>query len=212
MEKLETFFEKIEQTKIIPAVKIETLEDAIPVANALSQSQINIIEITYRSKVASAAIEAISKNCPQIIVGAGTVTNLKIAKNAVSKGAQFIIMPGFDEKTVDWCIKKNIPVIPGVATPTEIMTCKNKGLKVLKFFPATTCGAIEFLKAIKGPFADIKFIPTGGINEDNAKEYLSLANVIAVGGSWLTKPQFLKEKNFEIISAEAEKSISSIIN
>lgn len=205
MNSIMNVIEKIEKAKIIPAVKIDNKEDAVSVAKALSAGGINIIEITYRTECAGNAISAVVKNCPDILVGAGTVTNLSIAKDAVKNGAKFIVMPGFDRPTVDWCIKKGIPVIPGVATPTEVMTCTNRGLKILKLFPAGALGGKEYLKALAGPFGDVKFIPTGGINSENAGDYLAQKNVIAVGGSWLTPPQALKEKNFGIITAEAKK-------
>lgn len=205
-------FSLIEKTKIIPAVKIENAEDAVSVAKALSAGGINIIEFTYRTAAAGDAIAEVCKNCPDLLTGAGTITDLSKAKDAVKNGAKFIVMPGYDEKTVDWCIKKNIPVIPGVATPTEITVCINKGLKVLKLFPASTVGGTDFLKAVKGPFAEVLFIPTGGVNSDNAKEYLSESNVIAVGGSWLTPASVLKEKSFDRITAEAKDLLSRIIN
>lgn len=202
-------FEIIKKTKIIPAVKIENSDDAIHTAKALAEGGIKIVEFTYRTACAGEAISKVSQNCADILTGAGTITDLKKAKDAVKSGAQFIVMPGFDEKTVDWCIKKNIPVIPGVATPTEIMTCVNKGLKVLKLFPASTLGGIEFLKAVKGPFQDILFIPTGGINSANARTYLELSNVIAVGGSWLTKPEWVKNKEWKRITDEAISSLKN---
>lgn len=210
MKTPEIIFSLIEKTKIIPAVKIDNPDDAIPVADALKQGGINIVEFTYRTENAGAAICNVSKNCPDVVVGAGTITDIKKAKDAVSNGAEFIVMPGYDEKTVDWCFRKNIPVIPGVSTPTEIMACMNKGLKVLKLFPAETAGGIEFLKAVKGPFADIKFIPTGGINTANSCTYLALSNVLAVGGSWLTKPETVNQKNWALISSESKELVSLI--
>lgn len=205
----ETIFSLIAKTKIVPAVKIENADDAIPVAKALAEGGIKIVEFTYRTECAGKAIFEVSKNCPDILTGAGTITDVKKAKDAVKNGAKFIVMPGYDEKTVDWCIKKNIPVIPGVSTPTEITACINKGLKVLKLFPASTVGGTDFLKAVKGPFADVMFIPTGGVNTDNAQNYLAQSNVIAVGGSWLTKPEWIKNKEWDKIKNEAIASIQN---
>lgn len=210
MKSMDNFFEAVKSVKVIPAVKVEEAADAVPVAKALYDGGINIVEFTYRTECAGKAIKEVSNNCPDVLVGAGTITDLFKAKDAVKNGAKFIVMPGYDKKTVNWCIKKNIPVIPGVATPTEINTCMNKGLKVLKLFPASTVGGIEFLKAVKGPFADILFIPTGGVNSTNAKDYISQSNVIAVGGSWLTPGKVLKEKSFDLITAEAKSLIEKL--
>lgn len=149
------------------------------------KKKINLIEITYRTENAGKCIKKISNSFSNIVVGAGTITNIAQAKDAIKNGAKFLVMPGFDKNTVKYAIKNNIPIIPGVATPTEIMAAMNMGLHILKLFPCNIVGGIDFLKSIKGPFPKIKFIPTGGINENNFNDYLSLENVIAVGGSWV---------------------------
>lgn len=210
MNSFDIFFDIVKSVKVIPAVKVEDASDAVPVAKALYDGGIKIVEFTYRTACAGKAINEVSQNLPDILVGAGTITDVCKAKDAVKNGAKFIVMPGYDKKTVDWCIKKNIPVIPGVATPTEINTCMNQGLKVLKLFPASTVGGIDFLKAVKGPFSEILFVPTGGVNSDNAADYLSQDNVIAVGGSWLTPAKVLKEKSFDRITAEAKSLIQKL--
>lgn len=180
--------ENISKSKIIPVVKVNTEENAVKISNSLIEKKINLIEITYRTENAGKCIKKISNSFSNIVVGAGTITNIAQAKDAIKNGAKFLVMPGFDKNTVKYAIKNNIPIIPGVATPTEIMAATNMGLHILKLFPCNIVGGIDFLKSIKGPFPKIKFIPTGGINENNFNEYLSLENVIAVGGSWVVPP------------------------
>lgn len=177
--------ENISKSKIIPVVKVNTEENAVKISNSLIEKKINLIEITYRTENAGNCIKKISNSFSNIVVGAGTITNIAQAKDAIKNGAKFLVMPGFDKNTVKYAIKNNIPIIPGVATPTEIMAATNMGLHILKLFPCNIVGGIDFLKSIKGPFPKIKFIPTGGINENNFNDYLSLENVIAVGGSWV---------------------------
>lgn len=180
--------ENISKSKIIPVVKVDTEENAVKISNSLIEKKINLIEITYRTENAGKCIKKISNSFSNIVVGAGTITNIAQAKDAIKNGAKFLVMPGFDKNTVKYAIKNNIPIIPGVATPTEIMAATNMGLHILKLFPCNIVGGIDFLKSIKGPFPKIKFIPTGGINENNFNDYLSLENVIAVGGSWVVPP------------------------
>ena len=199
------FLQKVKNAKVIPVLKFENTEDAMNTINALSAGGIQIAEITYRTEKASECIKMISQKFPDMLVGAGTITNVKKAKDAVLNGAKFIVMPGYDKKTVSWCIRKKIPVVPGVATPSEIMKAVNKGINVLKLFPAEVSGGIKLLRALKGPFYDVNFIPTGGITSENAKEYLALSNVIAVGGTWIAGEDSVKNKQWQLITQEAEK-------
>lgn len=199
------FLQKVKNAKVIPVFKFENTEDAMNTINALSAGGIQIAEITYRTEKASECIKMISQKFPDMLVGAGTITNVKKAKDAVLNGAKFIVMPGYDKKTVSWCIRKKIPVVPGVATPSEIMKAVNKGINVLKLFPAEVSGGIKLLRALKGPFYDVNFIPTGGITSENAKEYLALSNVIAVGGTWIAGEDAVKNKQWQLITQEAEK-------
>lgn len=199
------FLQKVKNAKVIPVLKFENTEDAMNTINELSAGGIQIAEITYRTEKASECIKMISQKFPDMLVGAGTITNVKKAKDAVLNGAKFIVMPGYDKKTVSWCIRKKIPVVPGVATPSEIMKAVNKGINVLKLFPAEVSGGIKLLRALKGPFYDVNFIPTGGITSENAKEYLALSNVIAVGGTWIAGEDAVKNKQWQLITQEAEK-------
>lgn len=145
-------------------------------------------------------IVAVTNECPNMLVGAGTVVTLAQCKQAVAHGAKFIVSPGYSEEVVDWCVKNSIPIIPGCATPTEIMMALAHNLKVLKFFPANVYGGVEAMRALSGPFMDVKFIPTGGINGENLTECLSQPFIHAVGGSWLCKKADISAGNFEVIT------------
>ena len=182
-----TFSEKVFETGIVPVVVLNNVEDAVPLADALIKGGIDFMEITFRTECAAECISVISKEVPDMIVGAGTVLNVEQAKLAVDSGAKFIVSPGLDEATVKWAIENDIPVIPGAVTPTEIMKAISLGLKVVKFFPADVYGGIKAIKALSAPFGQVKFLPTGGVSEANLSEFASNKSVIAVGGSWVCK-------------------------
>ena len=182
-----TFSEKVFETGIVPVVVLNNVEDAVPLAGALLKGGIDFMEITFRTECAAECISVISKEVPDMIVGAGTVLNVEQAKLAVDSGAKFIVSPGLDEATVKWAIENDIPVIPGAVTPTEIMKAIRLGLKVVKFFPADVYGGIKAIKALSAPFGQVKFLPTGGVSEANLSEFASNKSVIAVGGSWVCK-------------------------
>lgn len=183
---------------------------AAPLARALFDGGIKIIEITYRTAAASKAISAVSADCPEILAGAGTVTEISQAKEAIACGAKFIVSPGTNMEIVDYCKERGIAVVPGVATPTEIARAVLEGCEVLKFFPAELFGGPAFLDAMGGPFPQVKFIPTGGISAENAPLYLNKPNVLAVGGSWLVKKEFIEARDWNAISSEAKK-VSAIV-
>lgn len=199
-------FELMEKSKIIPVTTIADAECAAPVARALFEGGIKIIEITYRTAAASKAISVVSAECPEILAGAGTVTEVSQAKEAIACGAKFIVSPGTNLEIVEYCKERGIAVIPGVATPTEIARAALEGCEVLKFFPAEILGGPAFLDAMKGPFPQIKFVPTGGISEQNAPLYLKKPNVLAVGGSWLVKNEFIEARDWNAITSEAKKA------
>ena len=182
-----TFSEKVFETGIVPVVVLNNVEDAVPLAGALLKGGIDFMEITFRTECAAECISVISKEVPDMTVGAGTVLNVEQAKLAVDCGAKFIVSPGLDEATVKWAIENDIPVIPGTVTPTEIMMAISLGLKVVKFFPADVYGGIKAIKALSAPFGQVKFLPTGGVSEANLSEFASNKSVIAVGGSWVCK-------------------------
>ena len=185
---------------LIPVVAIEDAADAVKLGEALIAGGLPCAEITFRTAAAASAIRQVTDAFPDMVVGAGTVLSVEQAEQAVSAGAKFIVAPGFDEHVVDWCLDRSVPVTPGVVTPTEITAAYAKGLRVLKFFPAQAAGGIKMLKAIGGPFGDIKFIPTGGISPDNLASYLRLPMVHACGGSWIVNKQTISDGDFETIT------------
>ena len=194
---------------VVPVVVLDDAKDAVPTAKAMAAGGVDVMEITFRTAAAPEAIKAVAENCPEVLVGAGTVLSLEQCKKAVEMGAKFIVSPGTDEEIVDWCIANNIPVTPGAVTPTEITTLIKKGLKVIKFFPANVYGGLNAMKNLSAPFTGIKFLPTGGVNASNIKEYIDAPFIHAVGGSWVCPKADIAAGNFDKITAlciEARKN------
>ncbi len=192
--------ERLARAGVVPVVVIDDAKDAVPTANAMVAGKIDVMEITFRTAAAPDAIEAVSKNCPDMLVGAGTILNLEQCKLAVSKGAKFIVSPGFDAQVVSWCIENGIAVTPGCVTPTEITAAVNMGLKVVKFFPANVYGGLNAMKNLSAPFVGVKFMPTGGVNAQNLREYIDAPFIHAVGGSWVCPKADIAAGNFEKIT------------
>ena len=205
-----TFSEKVFETGIVPVVVLNNVEDAVPLAGALLKGGIDFMEITFRTECAAECISVISKEVPDMTVGAGTVLNVEQAKLAVDCGAKFIVSPGLDEATVKWAIENDIPVIPGTVTPTEIMKAISLGLKVVKFFPADVYGGIKAIKALSAPFGQVKFHPTGGVSEANLKEFAANKSVIAVGGSWVCKKDDIINHDWDKITMLSENAVKII--
>ena len=195
---------------VVPVVVLDKVEDAIPTAKAMAAGGIDTMEITFRTACAPECIKAVADNCPEVLVGAGTIVNLEQAKLAVEMGAKFIVSPGFIEEVVGWCVENGIAVAPGCVTPSEIMAAKKFGLKMVKFFPANVYGGLTALKNLAAPFGDMKFLPTGGINADNVGEFIAAPFIHAVGGSWVCPKADIAAGNWEKItqlSAEATHNI-----
>ncbi|GAB4262923.1 MAG: hypothetical protein Kow0080_00720 [Candidatus Promineifilaceae bacterium] len=195
---------------IIPVVAIDDAANAPKLGQALLDGGLPCAEITFRTAAAAEAIQKMSAAHPAILVGAGTVLTVEQAKAAKASGAKFIVTPGFDAAVVDWCLANDIPVTPGVMTPTEINMALNKGLNLLKFFPAEAAGGIKTLKAIGGPYVGVKFIPTGGISVNNLADYLALPMVHACGGSFMVKKQLINDGQFDEIRVLAETAVSIV--
>ncbi len=201
--------ERLARAVVVPVVVLDRAEDAIPTAKAMVAGGVDVMEITFRTACAADAIQAVAENCPDMLVGAGTVLNLEQCKLAVSRGAKFIVAPGLDPETVAWCVENGIAVCPGCVTPTEIMAAIQLGLKVVKFFPANVYGGLNAMKNLSAPFVGIKFIPTGGVNAANIKEYVDAPFIHAVGGSWVCPKADIAAGNCEKITAlclEARKN------
>jgi 2-dehydro-3-deoxyphosphogluconate aldolase/(4S)-4-hydroxy-2-oxoglutarate aldolase len=199
----------IEKIKIIPVIKIGDERCALPLARALSAGGLPLAEITFRSDAAEGAIKSIS-TLDDFLVGAGTVLSVETAERAIAAGAKFIVSPGLNEDVVKFCIKKGVPVFPGVMTPTEIGRAMDLGLDILKFFPAEAAGGVKTLKAVGAPFGGINFVPTGGINSDNLEDYLKLGNVTAVGGSWMAKAGDIDSGNFDQIERITREAVEIV--
>ncbi|MBR2820891.1 MAG: bifunctional 4-hydroxy-2-oxoglutarate aldolase/2-dehydro-3-deoxy-phosphogluconate aldolase [Clostridiales bacterium] len=205
-----TFTEKVIDAGIVPVVVLEKTEDAVPLADALLKGGISFMEITFRTACAADCIEIISKEVPDMTVGAGTVLNMEQAKLAVEKGANFIVSPGLDEESVKWAIENNIPVVPGCVTPTEIMKAISLGLNVIKFFPADVYGGIKAIKALSAPFGQVKFLPTGGVSEANLQDFIGNKSVAAVGGSWVCKKDDIANHDWDKITALSANAVKII--
>lgn len=193
--------ERLSNAGVVPVVVIEDAKNAVPTAQALLAGGIDVMEITFRTAAAKDSIAAVAKECPDMLVGAGTVITLEQCKEAVEAGAKFIVAPGYCDEVVSWCVENGIAVTPGCVTPTEIMAAMARGLKVLKFFPANVYGGLTAMKSLAGPFGGIKFIPTGGVSAQNLDEYISAPFIHAVGGSWLCAKEDISSGNFSKITA-----------
>ena len=193
-------FEALSRIGVVPVITIDRPQDAVPLARALLNGGIGCAEITFRTASAEEAIQRISGECHEMLVGAGTVLTVQQAEQAIRAGAQYIVAPGFDAAVVDWCQEHGVPVLPGVATPTEINMALARGVKLLKFFPSEEIGGVRMLKALYAPYQEVQFIPTGGIKAHNLAEYLALPNVVACGGSWMATGSMISEGKFDEIT------------
>ncbi|MBR4971731.1 MAG: bifunctional 4-hydroxy-2-oxoglutarate aldolase/2-dehydro-3-deoxy-phosphogluconate aldolase [Oscillospiraceae bacterium] len=201
--------ERLANSIVVPVVVLDKVEDAVPTAKAMAAGGVDTMEITFRTACAPEAIKAVAENCPEVCIGAGTILNLEQAKLAVEMGAKFIVSPGFSEEVVAWCVENGIPVAPGCVTPTEIMAALKHGLKMIKFFPANVYGGLNAMKNLSAPFVGVKFLPTGGVNAANIKEYIDAPFIHAVGGSWVCPKADINAGNWDKITAlciEARKN------
>ena len=196
---MDKILEQIGICGIIPVIIIDDAENSIPLASALIEGRLPVGEITFRTKAAKESIVKIAKEFPEMLLGAGTVLSIEQVKSAVDAGAKFIVSPGLNPKVVEYCLTKNIPITPGIATPTEIERALEFNLEVVKFFPAEALGGLNYLKAISAPFGNLRFIPTGGVDEKNLLNYLQFPKVLACGGSWMVKSDLITNKKFDEI-------------
>ena len=173
--------------KVVPVVVINSIEQTIPTMQALCDGNLPVAEITFRTACAEEAIRLATKNFPAMYIGAGTVINVEQCKKAIDAGAKFIVSPGLSEEVALYCKEKGVTYYPGCVTPTEIMEAISLGIKVVKFFPANVYGGLKAIKALAGPFKQVKFLPTGGVSLENLKEFLDYDRIFAVGGSWMMK-------------------------
>ena len=204
-----TVMERLAASIVVPVVVLDKVEDAVPTAKAMAAGGVDTMEITFRTACAPDAIRAVAENCPDVLVGAGTIVNLEQCKLAIEMGAKFIVSPGFSDEIVGYCVANGIPVAPGCVTPTEIMAAMKHGLTMVKFFPANVYGGLNAMKNLAGPFGTLKFLPTGGVNTANIKEYTDCSFIHAVGGSWVCPKAEVKAGNWDKITSlciEARKA------
>ena len=191
--------EKLGQYGIVPVVVLNDSKDAEPLADALCEGGLACAEVTFRTEAAAESIRIMSEKHPEMLVGAGTVLTIEQVDEAVAAGAKFIVSPGLDPEIVDYCIEKQIPVFPGCVTASELAQAVNRGLEVVKFFPAETSGGLAAIKALEAPYVGMKFMPTGGINPGNVRTYLESDVILACGGSWMVKKDLIQSGQFDAI-------------
>ncbi len=195
---------------VVPVVVLDDAKDALPLADALLEGGLPLAEVTFRTDAAEESIRQMTRQHPEMLIGAGTVLSAEQANRAVSAGAKFIVSPGTNPEVVEFCLDNHIPVTPGVCTPSEVEAGLGFGLDVLKFFPAEQAGGVAFIKAISAPYRNVKFMPTGGISPSNLKDYLACPAVLACGGSWMVKGQLIKDGNFAEITRLCKEARSLV--
>ncbi|MCI9051834.1 MAG: bifunctional 4-hydroxy-2-oxoglutarate aldolase/2-dehydro-3-deoxy-phosphogluconate aldolase [Lachnospiraceae bacterium] len=203
--------EEISKIGIVPVIALDDVKDAELLAKALIEGEIPCAEVTFRTKAAEESIKIMSSKFPELLVGAGTVLTIEQADKAVAAGAKFIVSPGFNPKVVKHCIEKDIPVTPGCSSPSDVEQAIELGLEVVKFFPAEAAGGLNMIKSMAAPYVNMKFMPTGGINEKNVTSYLDFDKVIACGGSWMVNKDMVKAGDFESIKKLTKKAVEVML-
>ncbi len=191
---------------VIPVLRISEVKHAVPLARALARGGLKVIEVTLRTEAALEAIRAAAAEVPEAKVGAGTILNAKHFDEAVKAGSRFIVSPGLTRQVIDAAKDSEVPLLPGAITPSEIMAALEAGIDFLKFFPAEQAGGAAFLKSLASPFAGVRFCPTGGVTAKNANDYLSLPNVVCVGGSWVAPDEMVRDGKWDAIEALAREA------
>ena len=202
--------EKIQKIGIVPVVVLNDAKDAEPLAKALCNGGLPCAEVTFRTDAAEESIRIMSEKYPEMLVGAGTVLTTEQVDRAVAAGAKFIVSPGLNPKIVKYCVEKNIPIPPGICTPSEAEQAIENGLEVVKFFPAEPAGGLKMIKAMAAPYTGLKFMPTGGINAANVKEYLAYDKILACGGSWMVKGSLVEAGEFDKIEAMTKEAVEIV--
>ena len=207
---MNAILEKLHEFGIVPVVVLEEAKDARPLAQALCDGGLPCAEVTFRTDAAEECIRIISNEFPEMLVGAGTVLTTEQVDRAIAAGAKFIVSPGINPKVVQYCNEKGIPITPGCITPSEVEKAIELGLDVVKFFPAEAAGGLAMVKALTAPYVGMKFMPTGGINAKNIREYLAFDRIIACGGSWMVKGDLVKAGDFEKITELTKEAVEIV--
>ena len=195
---------------IVPVIAIDDADRAVDLVKALEKGGLPAAEITFRTAAGQEAIKRVAKECPEILVGAGTVLTARQCDEAIEAGAKFIVAPGYFDEVVDHCLERGIPVLPGCATPSEMTKAVNAGLKTVKFFPAEASGGVAYLKSI-APVFPLNFMPTGGVNTANLLSYLTFDRIASVGGTWMVKKDLINEGLFEEITAITKEAVKTML-
>lgn len=203
-------FSIIKSIGIVPVIKLENPKDSLLLGKALVEGGLPAAEVTFRTKAAAESIALLKKEFPALTTGAGTVLTIEQAEAAMAAGASFIVTPGFNPRIVDFCLAKGMPVMPGINSPSQVEQGLERGLKLLKFFPAEVSGGVKMLKALHGPYADVSFVPTGGIDTSNLESYLQLPYVTAIGGSWMVKEDLIVSGQYDRITALCAEAVALV--
>lgn len=204
--------QRVYEMGIIPVIALEDAKHAVPLAKALTEGGIPAAEVTFRTAAAEASIKAMSEQCPDVLVGAGTVLNVEQCDRAIAAGAKFIVSPGFNDEVVAHCVAKNIPVLPGCVNASDMTKAVNAGLEVVKLFPAEQSGGLGFLKALAPVFPKLNFMPTGGVNTKNLLEYLAFDRIIACGGTWMVKKELIEGEQWEEITRISKDAVKAMLD
>ena len=207
---MNAIIEQLSSYGVVPVVVLNRAEDAKPLAEALCKGGLPCAEVTFRTEAAEESIRIMAQEFPEMMVGAGTVLTIEQVDRAVAAGAKFIVSPGFDPEIVDYCISKEIPVLPGCITPSEVAQAVKRGLEVVKFFPAEQFGGVATIKALAAPYTQMKFMPTGGVNAKNLESYLSFKTIVACGGSWMVKGDLVDAKEFGKIEEMTKEAVELV--
>lgn len=197
---------------LVPVIKVKRAEDAVPLCRALAEGGLPVAEITFRTDAAEEAIRRVHDELPEVILGAGTVLTTEQVDRAVAAGASYIVSPGINPQVVRHCQEKGVPVLPGCANPTDIETALSLGLETVKFFPAEALGGLKMIKALAGPYPNVRFVPTGGVNEKNLVEYLSFPKIAACGGSWMAPDDAIAAQDWPRICTLASAAVKNLLN
>lgn len=202
--------EKIQEIGIVPVVVLDDAKDAAPLAKALCEGGLPCAEVTFRTAAAEESIRIMSEQFPEMLVGAGTVLTTEQVDRAVAAGAKFIVSPGLNPRIVKYCVEKGILITPGCANPSDIEQALENGLDVVKFFPAEPAGGLKMIKAMAAPYVGVKFMPTGGINQNNVRDYLAYDRILACGGSWMVKGDMVAAGEFDKIKELAAEAVEIV--
>lgn len=203
--------EKIQRIGIVPVVALSDAKDAAPLAKALCEGGLPCAEVTFRTEAAKESIRIMSREFPDMLIGAGTVLTTEQADQAVEAGARFIVSPGLNVKVVKHCVEKGIPVTPGTANPSDVEQAIEMGLEVVKFFPAEAAGGLNMIKSMAAPYTKMRFMPTGGINASNVNNYLAFPKILACGGSWMVKGELIEAGRFDEITRLTKEAVQTML-